>query len=224
MENTRVHRPFDFGDLGLYPVTDDWGFSRGRPVDRHYIESFLERCSEDIRGHVVEVGGRGYTTLFGGARVARSDVWDVDPENCGATILADLCDAPHVPDDTFDCFILPQVLELIQKTPEALRELHRVLKPGGVALITVPGISQISSMAHEAASWSWSFYPKTLGWLLSNAGFEAETLEVEGWGNLKTTVAFLAQLAQEDLLPEDYEVNDSRYPLIVTARAVKPGH
>jgi len=214
-------QPFDFGDLGLHPVTNDWGFSRGRPVDRHYIEAFLERHAADIAGHVVEVGGPGYTTQFGATRVHRSDVWDVDPANRGATIVADLSRAPEIPDDTFDCFILPQVLELILKVPEALREIHRVLRPGGVALITVPGISHISPFPAEAANWSWSFYPRTLQWLLCNAGFAPDCVEVTGWGNLKTTVAFLAQLAQSDLSPEDYAVNDPHYPLIVTARALK---
>lgn len=222
MASSRDPTRFDFGDLGLRPVTNDWGFSRGYPVDRYYIETFLQRHAQDIAGHVVEVGDKGYTLRLGGNRVTKSDVWDVNAANRAATIVADLSDAPQVPSGSFDCFILTQVLVLIQNVQEAFRELHRVLKPGGVALITVPGISQISSIPDEAANWSWSFYPKTLRWLLSNAGFDATSLEVEGWGNLKTTVAFLAQLAQSDLEPGDYEFNDSRYPLIVAARAVKP--
>jgi SAM-dependent methyltransferase len=216
-------QPFDFGDLGLEPVTSDWGLSRGRPVDRPYIEQFLERHRDDIAGHVVEVGGRGYTLQFGDTRVQRSDVWDVDPANAEATIVADLSDARSVPSHTFDCFVLPQVLELILKAPEAVAEIHRVLKPGGVALITVPGISHISSFPVEAAQWSWTFYPRTLRWLLERAGFAPSDIHVAGWGNLKTTVAFLAQLAESDLRPGDYAVNDDRYPLIVTARAVKAG-
>jgi SAM-dependent methyltransferase len=214
--------PFNFGDLGTSPVTNDWGFSRGRPVDRRYIESFLAHHAGDISGHVVEVGGRGYTTELGGARVSTSDIWDVNPANADATIVADLSEAPSVPSNTFDCFILTQVLELVQRAPDAIGEVHRVLKPGGVALITVPGISQISGNPVAAALWSWSFYPRTLHWLLCKAGFEPDRLEVRGWGNLKTTVAFLAQLAESDLSPGDYEVDDPRYPLIVTARAVKP--
>jgi SAM-dependent methyltransferase len=216
-----VSRPFDFGDLGIFPVTNDWGFSRGRPIDRHYIESFLTCHGADIKGHVVEVGGRDYTTQLGGSRVAMSEVWDVNAANPNATIVADLSEAPDVPSDTFDCVILTQVLELIQRAPEAIAEVHRLLKPGGVALITVPGISQISGSPAAAERWSWSFYPRTMHWLLCRAGFAPDHLEVRGWGNLKTTIAFLAQLAESDLSPGDYEVEDPRYPLIVTARAVK---
>ena len=130
---------FDMGGIGLQPITDDWGFSRGHPVDRHYIESFLMRHAGDIRGAVLEVGDRGYTQRFGAGRVTTSDILDVDADNAAATYVADLRDATSVPSDTFDCFILTQVLVLIRETPEALREVFRILKPGGVALITVPG-------------------------------------------------------------------------------------
>jgi hypothetical protein len=47
---------FDFGGLcGLSPVTDSWGFARGQPVDRVYIERFLSQHRGDICGHVLEV-------------------------------------------------------------------------------------------------------------------------------------------------------------------------
>ena len=103
------------------------------------------RHAADIRGAVLEVGDRGYTQRFGAGRVTTSDILDVDADNAAATYVADLRDATSIPSDTFDCFILTQVLVLIRETHEALREIFRILKPGGVALITVPGISQISS-------------------------------------------------------------------------------
>jgi SAM-dependent methyltransferase len=218
---TKPSTPFDFGDIGLQPVTSDWGFSRGLPVDRPYIENFLERHATDIHGRVLEVGDNSYTLRFGGARVTKSDVLDNRPRNKAATFVDDITHAKSVPSDAFDCFVCTQVLVLIRHTPDAIREMCRFLKPGGVALITVPGISNVSPLPGEAASWSWSFYPNTLRWLLSQADFDVETLDVQGWGNLKTTVAFLAGLAQQDLDPSDYSFNDNRFPLIVTARAVK---
>ena len=219
---TEPRPAFDFGDIGHAQVTSDWGFSRGLPVDRPYIEDFLQRHAEDIRGRVLEVENAAYTRRFGGARVTQADVLDIRPTNPNATFVDDITNAASIPSATFDCLVFTQVLVLIRDAPAAMREMCRILKPGGVALITVPGISHISPLADEAAAWSWSFYPNTLRWLLAEAGFEAETLQVEGWGNLRTTVAFLAGLAQQDLAPEDYAVRDSRFPLIVTARAMRP--
>lgn len=215
---------FNFGDFGLQPITDDWGFSRGQPVDRYYVEAFLGRHAYDIRGKVLEVGDNGYTSRYGGARVVKSDVLDLAKYNETVTYVADLTDAPNVPTNTFDCVILTQVLELIQDVSKAIQTVCRVLKPGGVALITVPGISQISSLPQEAATWSWSFYPQTLRRLLTTVDFDSRKLLVDGHGNLKTAVSFLAGLAQDDLEPEDFEMHDFRYPLIVTARAVRNVH
>jgi SAM-dependent methyltransferase len=219
---TDFRTPFDFGGIGLEPATSDWGFSRGLPVDRPYIEAFLARHAEDIRGRVLEVGDSGYTRRFGGERVTISDVLDIRPTNPRATFIDDITNATTIPSAAFDCLVFTQVLVLCRPVQAAMREMHRILKPGGVALITVPGISHISPLADEAEAWSWSFYPNTLRWLLTEAGFAPNTLQVEGCGNLKTTVAFLAGLAQQDLLPKDYEMTDRRYPLIVTARAVRP--
>ena len=214
-------QPFNFGDIGLEQATLDWGFSRGSPVDRHYIEEFLARNASDIQGNVLEVGDNVYTLRFGGDRVTKSDVIDIRPRNPKATFVDDLTNATTVPSAAFDCIICAQVLELIRETKRAIDEMCRLLKPGGVALITVPGISHISPLPSEAEAWSWSFYPNTFRWLLSQSDFEVENITIESHGNLKTTVAFLAGLAQQDLAPGDYDMNDLRFPLIVTARVVK---
>jgi SAM-dependent methyltransferase len=219
---TGPRAPFDFGALGREPVTSDWGFSRGLPVDRPYIEAFLERHASDIQGRVLEVGDDGYTRRFGAERVTQRDVLDIRPGNPRATFIADISDAPSIPDATFDCLVFTQVLVLVRHATQAMREMRRILKPGGVALVTMPGISHISPLPEEAAAWSWSFYQNTLRSLLAEAGFDADSLQVEGRGNLRTTVAFLAGLAQQDLAPGDYDTDDARFPLIVTARALRP--
>jgi SAM-dependent methyltransferase len=212
---------FDFGGLGgLSPITNDWGYSRGLPVDRVYIERFLARHKHDIRGHVLEIGDDTYTWRFGEERVAKSTTLDIRRDNSKAMIVADLTDAPHIPDDTFDCVILTQVLVLIRDFESALRTVSRILKPHGVALITIPGITQISADTAESAAWSWSFYPETFRSFVSRY-FDRQNLIVESYGNVKTTIAFLAGLARDDLAPDDFEHNDCRYPLIVGVRAIK---
>src|SRR5829696_76019 len=70
----------------LTPVSDRWGFDRGLPIDRYYIEAFLGARAHDIRGAVLEVGDRAYTSRFGADRVNRSEVLHVDSSNPNATI------------------------------------------------------------------------------------------------------------------------------------------
>src|SRR4029079_2796610 len=77
----------DLGDVRrTAPVARDWGYERGRPIDRHYIERFLETHAHDIHGAVLEVQEPDYTTRFGGDRVTRSDVLDLNAANPRATI------------------------------------------------------------------------------------------------------------------------------------------
>src|SRR6185503_10982321 len=51
-----------FGNLRrLTPISRVFGFDRGTPVDRYYIENFLADNASDIRGRVLEVGDDSYT-------------------------------------------------------------------------------------------------------------------------------------------------------------------
>src|ERR1041385_110870 len=86
-------RHLDKIDLGalrrLEPVSREFGFDRGLPIDRFYIDNFLSAHRADIRGHVLELGDDRYTREFG-TGVTRSDVLDVTKDNAKATIVADL--------------------------------------------------------------------------------------------------------------------------------------
>ena len=80
-----------FGDFSrTAPISQDFGFDRGTPIDRHYVEDFLTRNSGDIKGRVLEVGDDAYTRRFGGARVAQRDVLHVNEGAAGATIVGDM--------------------------------------------------------------------------------------------------------------------------------------
>ena len=100
----------------LEPISRKFGFDRGQPVDRYYVENFLARHAEDVRGRVLEIGHDFYTRQYGGGRVEHSDVLQVAEGNPQATIVADLTRADHVPSDAFDCVILAQTLHLIYDT------------------------------------------------------------------------------------------------------------
>lgn len=210
----------DFGDLRrTRPVSRWFGYDRGIPVDRRYIEDFLARHADDIRGRVLEVGDNAYTRRFGGDRVAASEVLHVDPAAPGVTYVADLTQGEGVPSDAFDCVVLTQTLHLIFDMPAALRTLHRVLRPGGVLLLTVPGVSSVDQ-GEWGGTWFWSLTPASLGRLLSDA-FGADGVALEAHGNVLTATAFLHGLAAEELSEEEFAVADPSYPVIVAARVAK---
>lgn len=209
------------GDLRrITAISDYWGVDRGNPVDRRYIAEFLARHAADIKGHVLEVKDPGYSRHFGGDRISRIDVVDIDTANQNATLIADLENAPQIADNTYDCIVLTQVLPVIFDVFGAVATLYRVLKPGGVLLMTVPGPFSPCFKGDDHERFFWAFYPDTVRKLLGK-WFAPQAMHIEAKGNLTTCSAFIAGLAQQDLGPEDYEGDVDCYPLIISARAVK---
>ncbi len=211
----------NLGDLRrVTPIDSSFGLNRGKPVDRHYIEDFLRRHSGDIRGHVLEVAEDAYTLRFGGAQVTKSDILHVDGSNERATVVADLADGDSLPSDAFDCFVCTQTLTYIYDVPRALETIHRILRPGGVLLATVPGISQMSPYDRDRWGEYWRFTEQSLGRLLGES-FGTENVEVEAYGNVLASTAFLQGMCVEDLRRDELDHRDQRYQMLVAGRAVK---
>ena len=211
----------DMGGLRrLDPISTMYGWDRGAPVDRYYIEAFLAQHREDIRGHVLEISENTYTRKFGGQRVSHSDVLHYDKSTPPVTITADLTDAPHIASDTFDCVIITQTLQMIYDLPALMRTLHRILKPGGVVLATAPGISQVAD-PEFGHSWFWNFTSNSARRLFGD-GF-GEEVEVESYGNVLTSIAFLHGLAHQEFTSRELDYNDPDYHLLIGIRARKAG-
>jgi len=201
------------------PISRHFGYDRGTPIDRYYVERFLDDHQGDIRGRVLEFGDNEYTRRFGGSAVTRSDVLHPTGENPGATIVADLADAAHVPADQFDCIICTQTLHLIYDLRAAVATLHRILRPDGVLLITFPGLSPISDV-DWGEQWYWGLTGCSAKRLFSEA-YGAPNVEVEVHGNVLTTTAFMYGLAANELRRRELERRDPDYHLLIAVRAVK---
>jgi SAM-dependent methyltransferase len=199
------------------PLSDHWGRDRGTPVDRYYIEHFLAGARDVIRGRVLEVMNADYTRRFGTA-VERSDVLDVDPANPSASIVADLANADDVPTATFDCFILTQTLQYIYDMRFAVEHAHRILRPGGTLLCTVPTVSRIAR--RELDSEYWRFTAAACTRLFGDV-FAGGIVDVRARGNVLSAVAFLVGMAREELSPRELDSDDPFFPVIVTVQARK---
>jgi SAM-dependent methyltransferase len=212
----------DLGDLRrLTPLSREFGYDRGLPVDRYYIETFLAASADFVRGRVLEIGDRDYTERFGGSRVTRSDVLNINPGKAVTTIVADLADGEGIPSDAFDCVILTQTLHLLYDLPSAIATLRRILRPGGTLLLTVPGtISQIAT-DEWAATWFWGFTGLSLRRLLEEA-FPAGSIELAQHGNVLASIGFLEGMAAGEFSAAELDHRDELYPLVITARVTRP--
>jgi SAM-dependent methyltransferase len=211
----------NFGDFRrVEPFTRSFGYERGQPIDRYYIEKFLSLYAADIAGHVVEIGDDRYTRQFGGGKVTVSDVLDQDDPDSAPTIIADLTKADHLPSNTFDCIIIVQTLQFVYKVQDAINTLYRILKPGGVVLASIPSLSPICRYDMERWGDYWRFTSAAVHQLFS-APFGTENVKVQAHGNVLVSLAFLHGLASEELTSEELDFFDRDYESLITVRAVK---
>ncbi|MGZ4314370.1 MAG: class I SAM-dependent methyltransferase [Gaiellaceae bacterium] len=196
-----------------------WGASRGGSIARVYIAEFMAQHTDDIRGRALEIAGEEYVRRYGRG-VTAVDILDVLPHNPKASIVGDLADAPHIPDNSFDCVLVTQVLSWVYDVRGALRTAHRILSPGGVLLATTPGIARIAPVESELFGEWWHFTSMSAKRVTEEV-FGSENVEVQAFGNVLAAAGSLYGLGAHDLAPEELAVRDPAFELVVAIRAVK---
>jgi SAM-dependent methyltransferase len=210
----------------LLPVSRRFGGDRGSPIDRYYIEDFLRRHSGSseytpgaIHGRVLEVGDDMYTRRFG-LGVDRVDILDASPESPRSTIVSDLTNGANLPSGAYDCVICIQTLLVIYDIKSAIRTIHRILRPGGTVLATVPGISQICRPDIDSWGDYWRFTTLSARRLFEEV-FDPANVTVDSYGNVLTASALLYGLATEDLSRRELELHDPDFQVTIGIKAVK---
>jgi len=212
-----------FGSFGkLTPVSRSFGLDRGWPINRYYIEKFLAQHALDIKGTTLEAGGLvNYTREFGGSNVTKADVLYPKEGFPDATVIGDLATGIGIPLDNYDCIILTQVYGFIFDLAGAIQNTYQALKPGGVLLATLPGITKIPRYDLEQWGDYWRFTEACAVRLFGNV-FGSENVVVAAYGNVLVACSLLQGLAQQDLQPHQLEHNDPDYQVIITVRCVRP--
>ena len=222
----RSHLPPDLRDTVTFddlrrtsPIARDWGYERGKPIDRYYIEDFIKQNAADIAGAMLEVQEPDYTERFGGERVTHTDVIDLNADNPRATLIGDLRCAPHLPSETYDCLIITQTLHVVDDMRAVIAECERTLKPGGVLLATLPCASRVC-LEYGYGGDPWRVTVDGARHLFAEV-FPGATLGVEGRANVLVTTAFLYGLGCHELRESEFALDDPYNPTLVTVRAVK---
>jgi SAM-dependent methyltransferase len=199
----------------LEPMSKKFGYDRGKPIDRYFIETFLKRNSQKIHGTCLEITDTNYIDTFG-TGVTHADALDIDTSNRRATIHADLRHMPSVGDNTYDCIILTHVLGIIDDVPAAVSECYRILKPGGTILAT----SSCLSPVYDQQLNYWRFTVASMRYLFGKS-FPPQNIEVLSYGNVLTGQCFWVGMSQEELSETELSYNDPMFPNIIAVTAVK---
>lgn len=200
------------------PVSKRFGVERGTPVDRIYIERFLQNNRSKIQGVVMEIADAEYTEKFGN-HVEQSLVLHVNGWGKNA-VKGNLETGEGLAPDSVDCLICTQTLQFIYDIRGAVRNIYSLLRPGGVALVTAHCLGQIS--LYDYYNWGeyWRFTDQSMRRLFAES-FDDKNVEVHAWGNVKTAVAYQYGLCAEDLERKEFEKNDEQFPVIITVCARK---
>lgn len=216
----RKRTPLLFDDLARNkPVSSRFGLERGTPIDRYYIEKFLEENSPLITGTALEIADSSYSRRYGQA-VTSYEVLHATHGNPAATLIGSLTEWEKLPADRIDCFICTQTFNFIYDLDAAIRGAHHLLKPGGVLLATVAGISQISRYDMDRWGDYWRFTTASVERLFSPVFRGGIT--VASHGNVLAATAFLQGVALEDLpTPSLLDEHDPDYQMVITIVARK---
>jgi SAM-dependent methyltransferase len=199
------------------PFSDRYGFDRGTPVDRYYLDRYFADHAADITGRVLEVKEPAYTDRFG-HDVTSVDIVDIDPRNPRVTVLADLAEPGSLSPATWDCVVVPQTLHFVDDPADAIANLWQAVRPGGVLLVTAPTVARQDRSLDDIDRWR--FLPAGLE-LLLREGCPGGTVTMTSYGSLVTNVGFLLGLAAEELGRRDLDRLDPAHPLLACGRARK---
>lgn len=200
------------------PISQLYGLDRGEAIDRFFIEKFLENNKDIVTGKCLELLNNDYTNKYG-HDVSVSDILDIDSNNKNATIHGDIKNLEQIPDNQYDCIILTQVLQFIDDYESAIKECHRILKNGGVILVTVPSVSRIDCASGTEGDY-WRFTEASAKYIFGKF-FALENITVTSHGNAVIGAKFLLGFSQEEVSKEQLNYNDLNFPLIITVRACK---
>ena len=200
----------------LQPFSRDFGYSYGTPVDRFYINNFIHKHAKDIRGKIYEIGDDQYSSKFSqkNSLIVILNAHDKYSDS----IRIDLNEKNFNLYNSADCIVLTQTLNFVYNFQNAISEVFNILKPGGVCLLTVAGLSQISRFDMNRWGDFWRFTDLSIKSMLSE---NFTIFEVESFGNYYASVSFLAGIPLEKLNQELLNFNDEDYQLIIGARMEK---
>lgn len=121
----------------------------------------------------------------------------IDPTLCEEKKQADACALPYE-DNFFDVVISCDCFEHIENDKKAIAEVHRVLKPNGILLFTVPAFQSLYSSHDKALDHFRRYSKKTIGEALS----PFSKRKFFFWNTLMFPPAALSRLLRKNAKPK----------------------
>jgi len=121
---------------------------------------------------LAELSARGRAV---GVDLSPSAIAITKDRGLGGLIQADLQHLP-IAREAFDAVMLCDVLEHVLDDEQALREAARVLRPGGIAVITLPALAFLWSTHDQALGHHRRYHPSRVRRIVIDAGLTVERM------------------------------------------------
>ncbi|PSB22356.1 methyltransferase [filamentous cyanobacterium CCP2] len=204
----------NWGDFRrLAPLCHITGFTRGNPIDRYYLQKFVDEIREQVVGDVLEVGGVPKDREF--YQFDRAKTYRIMNLEAGAGVdlVGDVHDPDLVEPDSLDSLVIFNVLEHCYAPWIAVENIHRWLKPGGKCFCMVPNAQRL----HDRPGDFWRPLPDGVNWLFRS--FSQKQLYV--YGNPLTVLASFHGVGYEELTPAELDAFHPDYPVSTCIVATK---
>ncbi|MGB9592462.1 MAG: methyltransferase domain-containing protein, partial [Candidatus Kryptoniota bacterium] len=137
----------------------------------------LPLMSQYIHGKMIDLGcGDMPFREFLINQVDMYDSLDLWPQSNDVIFVGNIEDMNMIESCTYDSAICLEVLEHVPNPQQAIKEIHRILKPSGIVIISVPHLSRLHNIPHDY--FRFTIYGIT--YLLQSAGFEIIDIKVKG--------------------------------------------
>lgn len=133
------------------PFCPVFGYSRGTPIDRYYLNRFIAEIRDHVHGDVVEIGGKNDNkNKYGFFRASRYRGLDL-AASAGVDVIGDAAQSQCLPAASLDTVVAFNVLEHTPRPWEVVANMQLWLREGGVACCMVPNAQRL----HQAPEDYW---------------------------------------------------------------------
>lgn len=203
----------DFGDFKRQiPFCPQFGNLRGIPIDRYYLDKFIEAIHNEISGVTLEIAGdKANPERFKLTNVTSYVTLNLEGKD--ADIIGDAHDPKAVDKGSLDTVLLFNVLEHCERPWVVVENIYNWLKPGGQVFCMVPSAQRV----HRQPQDYWRIFPDAMNSLFVR--FPRRKLYV--YGNPLTTLAAYYGIAHEELSREELDYYHEDYPVANCIHAQK---
>ena len=203
-----------WGDLRRStPICPWFGWGRGTPIDRYYLDKFVTDIRQQVSGVAVEIGGTaGNAARYGFRRVRRYLTLDMSAAH-GVDIVGDAHDSSLLRPESVDSIIAFNVLEHCIRPWVVVENMRTWLRGGGGAFCMVPNAQRIHNMPGDY----WRPMPSALSWMFR----EFRNQKVYQYGNPAALIAAYMGIAAEELSSQELDETHPDFPVATCVAALK---